>query len=170
MTHRHRATAGHLRTKHPFQLGYVTTDLDQAAAHYARELGAQDFDISERDLRPSSPRGQLALSVRFALGFVGDTMVELIEPLSGNIEFYSDLLPERGFGIALHHFGYLLDSSADWAEFRSGVDDAEVVFELHGDPSVIYLDTRPALGHYLEYLQFSPELEAAWIDRVPRNE
>ncbi|MFT4230258.1 MAG: VOC family protein [Microbacterium sp.] len=164
----HRRGAG-LVGVHPYQLGYVTTDLDEAIDGYARTLGGVDFSISDRTLRPRLRHVDSSLRVRFGLGFVGDVMVELIEPVSGETGFYADLLPPSGFGIALHHFGYLLDPRADWGAFRAAVDEERVAFELSGDPNVVYLDTRAELGHYVEYLHFTPDVRDAWLARIPRN-
>lgn len=164
----HRAE-GTLVSVHPYQLGYVTNDLDAAIDHYGRLLGGSDFVITERILDARMREGRMPLHMRFGLAYLGDITVELIEPLSDETGFYSSLLPTQGFGIALHHLGYLLEPDTDWESFRGAVEPERVAFELSGDPNVFYLDTRAELGHHVEYLQFSQELLEKWQERIPRN-
>ena len=42
---------------------------------------------------------------RFAMGARGGLIVELIEPLAGEVEFYRRFLPDDGsFAVRFHHF------------------------------------------------------------------
>lgn len=168
--HLHHAKRGSLITRQPLQLSYVTTDIEQAMAHYARELNATEFSVTDREMQATSAHADVTLQLRLAMGFVGDSMVELIQPLSGATDLYTRLLPEDKFGISFHHFGYVVDPAVEWDDFRANIDDGEIALEGRGDPSFVYLDTYQTLGHYLEYLHFSQERYLGWIERIPRND
>lgn len=163
-------TAALLGSRLPFQHGYVTSDIDRAVEHFGRELGITRFSVSERTLAPVSARtGPMIIRCRIAFAWLDGLMIEVIEPLSGDVGIYASALPESGFGLVLHHLAYLVDDSVDWAEFRRHVDPASLVFEASGAISYLYVDTRQTLGHYLEYLKFDPDQLAALRAQIPAN-
>jgi hypothetical protein len=158
-----------LASRNPFQLGYVTTDIEQAVDTYRNELGIGRFSVADRELHVESPTGPLTVHARIALAFVDDLMIEFIQPIGGDAQIYSDALPRKGFAMVLHHLGYLVDSARiEWPQFR-GLLDERVVFEKAGDPSHLYVDTRSTLGHYIEYIWLSSERMTELRSRVPQD-
>ena len=158
-----------LASRTPFQLGYVTTDIEQAVDAYRRQLGLGRFSVADRELHVQSPTGPLTVHARIALTFVDDLMIEFIQPVGGDAQIYSDPLPDQGYALVLHHLGYLVDSARiGWPQFRRLLDE-RVVFEKAGDPSHAYVDTRAAVGHYVEYIWLSAERMAALRERIPQH-
>lgn len=159
----------HLSSRTPFQHGYVTTDVDRAVERFQALLGISRFAVDDWTLTPVSPRGPMRIEARIAFAFVDDLMIEIIQPVAGDEGIYSAPLPETGFGLAFHHFGYALDAAADWSAFRSQVADGDVLFENRAATSYLYVDTHGELGHYLEYVQFDPERFARLREQIPSN-
>jgi hypothetical protein len=128
-----------------FQFGYVTTDLDASMTLYRDQFGVPDFYIL--------PAGT---SMRTAFAWVGDTMVELIQPGDDKYRpIYADALPRSG--IALHHLGYRVQDEARWSEMLAELEGFQIPTTRIQTPpdaglEVLYADARPQLGHYLEYI------------------
>lgn len=158
-----------LASRLPFQHGYVTTDLEQATERFSRHLGIERFAISEWTLTPDSPGGPMSIRARIGFAYVDELMIEVIQPLGGDEGIYAAALPEQGFGLAFHHFGYAVDGAVDWAAFRAQLADADVLFESRAATSYLYVDTRAALGHFLEYVQFGPERLERLREEIPAN-
>jgi hypothetical protein len=128
-----------------FQFGYVTTDLDTAMALYRDR-----FDVPEFYILPA------AIPTRTAFAWVGDTMVELIQPGDDKYRpIYIEALPKSG--IALHHLGYRVHDEHRWLEILAGLAAYEIpTTRLQIPPElgmeVLYADARAQLGHYVEYI------------------
>lgn len=172
MTIRHRRHETRLVTDHPFQLGYATTDLEQAIATFADELDAPDFLVRDpMKMEVSGPRGTRTAELQLAFAYIGDITVELIEPIVDDTAIYTQVLPDDGFGLALHHLGFLVAGGLDdWQDFRAGVSDDRLLFEgaVEDHTRYLYVDTSRTLGHHLEYIWWSLE-RMAWLEDVPRN-
>ena len=73
-----------------WQLGYVTTDLDQAIAVMGERFGLEHVQRLPSDgatfLSGETPVDWRA---KFAMGARGGLIVELIEPVAGEIDFYT---------------------------------------------------------------------------------
>lgn len=148
------------------QLGYVTPDLDRAIHHYHRH-GVANFLVF--DTRNTHPR--VRHHVKVALAWTGPVMVELIEPI-GRHELYAHALPVEGFGIQLHHTGYLVDDDAQFAEAVAWVESQRMPIASRGNTpgtlEVLFADARQTMGHHLEIIHLfekGHEMFAA----VPRN-
>ena len=93
---------------------------------------------------------------KLAFIWIDGLQYELIQPVSGLVDIYSDALPDDD-GLKFHHICTRVD---DWADFRARVDqqDLPVVLEGGGDLlKFLYLDARKLVGHYLEYVWMTPE-------------
>ena len=147
-----------------WQFGYVTTDLDRAVAFMSDRFGL--------DHCMKLPAGGATFLVgdepaewdaKFAMGARGGKIVELIEPVSGHVEFYSRLLPGDGsFAVRLHHIATFIDTGdEEWD--RVGRLLAESGLKI--DYTVLipnrvragYVDTTAELGHWLEICQLQRE-------------
>jgi len=100
------------------QIGIVVEDLDDGMERYGAVLGLTEWDVYRFEpptLTDTTLRGEPHdYSMKLALGFIGDTMMELIEPMEGE-SLYTEHLDAHGEG--LHHIACF------------AFDDAEAVVE-----------------------------------------
>lgn len=152
--------------KNFFQLGYATSDLDQAMTALRESHGIDKFKVM-RDA------GTKEMNTHIALAYVGDLMIELIEPCGGNDGFYRDLLPADEFAIRHHHMGYHVEDEAQWQGLQATIAKHNFTKVVSGDvPGLLrfaYIDNRKQIGHYLEYILTTPAGSAAFFGDVPRN-
>ncbi|KAA0239002.1 VOC family protein [bacterium] len=89
-----------------FQVAYVVRDLAAAEEWFQRVFGVRSF-FRLQDVTVGAGctfRGAPAdFAMNLALGYMGDTQIELIEPVRG-ISPYSEFLASRGPG--LHHIAF----------------------------------------------------------------
>jgi hypothetical protein len=93
------------------------------------------------------------------MGARGGLIVELIEPVGGEVEFYRRSLPANGAsGLGFHHLATYMPLGDDaW----DALGDALAAAGLRVDYTVLipdrvragYVDTTAELGHYLEVCQ-----------------
>ncbi|MDB5447327.1 MAG: hypothetical protein JWQ97_2644 [Phenylobacterium sp.] len=150
-----------------FQLGYVTSDLDQAIVLYGERFGVKQFlTFDSRAFNPDAER-----IVRVGLAWTGEVMIELIEPV-GEHPLYACALPQQGFGIQLHHLGYLVRDQAQWEAALAALSDPATPIVVRSDPSDMleyaYADARGLVGHHVEIVWLKPTGEA-FFESVPRN-
>jgi Glyoxalase/Bleomycin resistance protein/Dioxygenase superfamily len=144
-----------------FQLGYVTRNLDSAIAEFRRRFGPAEFQIIEGT--PQHPHTR-----RIGLAWIGETMTELIEPNPDVPSLYVGALPPAANGeIRFHHIGCLIDDYPDTLR-RLRAEGYETPLTLsYGEVlDCVYADTRPQLGHYLEYIRLGEE-GRKWFASVP---
>ncbi len=147
-----------------WQFGYVTTDLDRAVEFMSERFGL------EHCLK--LPAGGATFLVgdepadwdaKFAMGARGGTIVELIEPVAGHIDFYTRVLPSDGsFAVRLHHIATFVEPGDDeWARLgallaASGLKVDYTVL-IPNRVRAGYVDTTAELGHWLEICQLQRE-------------
>lgn len=150
-----------------YQLGYVTRDLDRALAFLGEKFGAEHFVTRTPELLVSVGGEQRPLTMRVGMTNIGDKQLEVIEPVSGAVEIYTDGIDFDRSLICFHHVGIDVGgAAADWAglekEVRRSGENFALSFaaDARGEPLVryAYVDTRPDVGHYTEYLWFAPSL------------
>jgi glyoxalase/bleomycin resistance protein/dioxygenase superfamily protein len=147
-----------------WQFGYVTTDLDRAT-----ELMADRFGLTDCRRLPSDTATFLAgdqavpWEVKVAMGARGGLIVELIEPVAGEIDFYTDVLPEGGeFAVRLHHVAtYTATGDDEWARIEALLANSNLKVDytvlIPGRVRAGYVDIRAELGHWLEICQLQRE-------------
>lgn len=147
-----------------WQFGYVTTDLERATAFMADRFGLQDcrhlpsdtatFLVGENPAR---------WEVKVAMGARGGLIVELIEPVAGEIDFYTSVLPPNGsFAVRLHHIATFVDNREDeWERLKTLLSASGLKLDYTVlIPSRVragYVDTTAELGHWLEVCQLQAE-------------
>jgi hypothetical protein len=158
-----------------WQVGYVCTDLDRAMefmrAHYGLE---HCVEVPTDTATVIDAAGEeVPWETRIAMGARGGLIIELIEPVSGEVEFYRRFLPpDASFGVRVHHIATQVPVGDDEWE-RIGVLLAQS--GLRFDHTVLipdrvragYVDTSDQLGHLLEVCQLQPadiELFSGLID------
>jgi len=143
-----------------WQLGYVTTDLDRAVDqlgerhgldHVVRLPGA-GAEFFEGDQR-------VPFDAKFAMAARGGLIIELIEPVSGEVGFYRDSLPSDGsFAVSLHHLAMFIPTGEEeWERLLGVLASAglrvDYTFLIPGRVRAGYIDTRAELGHFIEVCQ-----------------
>lgn len=140
------------------QVAIVVEDLEEAISTYWRLFGIGPWDIytyGKPLVRSMTYHGEPAdYEMRLALSYMGDTRIELIEPLEGHT-VYADFVEAHGYGV--HHFGFLVDdmeealAQAEAAGIEMIMDGAG--FGLEGDGHYAYLDTESVIGFTVELIE-----------------
>jgi catechol 2,3-dioxygenase-like lactoylglutathione lyase family enzyme len=140
------------------QVAIIVKDIDQAVEAYSRLFGIGPWHIytyGKPLVETMSYHGEPAeYKMRIALSYLGDTRIELIQPLEGN-NVYDDFIEEHGYGV--HHFGVLVEDMeaalalAAEAGLEMTMDGAG--FGLEGDGHYAYLDTEDQIGVTLELIE-----------------
>lgn len=162
------------------QMSYATRDLDAAVAHAQAELGISGLVRSEAEIEVLSYGKRCRLSVKSAIANMGEPgkvrQFEIIEPVAGATQIYSDALDLSGPILNFHHVGVAVPGPyAAWEALLDDVqasgDDFAFLFPAEPSPEsglcFCYVDTRRRIGHYTEYLWADPSLKgiaaAPWL-------
>ncbi len=149
-----------------FQMSYITRDLDAAMAHAKAAMGIAHFDTTDAEVEVLSFGKLRPLKIRAASANIGRNQFEIIQPVSGAIEVYTDEVDLSGHILNFHHIAIAVRGGiAQWrellAEVRASGDEFAYLFPAEpGDDDKLcfaYVDTRRRLGHYTEYL---------WVDET----
>ncbi|MFW6003455.1 MAG: VOC family protein [Halanaeroarchaeum sp.] len=129
------------------QIGIVVRDLDAGMERYAAVLGLTDWEVHRFEpptLTDTTVYGEAQeYSMALALGFLGETMIELIEPLTGE-SLYTEHLAEHGEG--LHHVAcFAFDDPWAVVEEFEAVGMPVIQSGDYGGTPYWYFDTREAL-------------------------
>lgn len=148
-----------------FQVGYVSNDLERAQETLGEHFGIERYhQMLDLELDENS-------KISIATAYVGATMIEIIMPHGHGENLYSEHLPPTGdFALRHHHFGHLYANEAEWRHMRSLIQRHPIAFHSHleGLIEAIYIDTRPILGHYLEYIHATPA-GLDFLNQAPQN-
>lgn len=145
------------------QHAWFVTDLEEAAHRWHRTVGAGPFFITrnhygERHNYRGTPFDS---PLSYAFGYHGDTHVQFIQQDDSAPSIYRDMYGpgEEGF----HHIAMLVPD--DEVEAESACFEAAgfpVASSLWALANVVYIDTRPALGCFLEMHGDTPEIRAVF--------
>ncbi|MEJ5977470.1 VOC family protein [Novosphingobium sp. PS1R-30] len=147
-----------------FQMSYITRDLDAAMDHCREHLGITEFHTTDAEMELMSFGQMRPLKVRAAMANVGRNQFEIIQPVAGAIEIYTDEVDLDAHILNYHHIAIAVRGGIDnWlallAEVRASGDEFAYLFPAEPGPDdklcFCYVDTRKRLGHYTEYL---------WVD------
>jgi hypothetical protein len=150
-----------------WQIAYVTSDLDQGMEALRERFGVEHCvevpTAGATFLRGDEPA---EWDARVAMGARGGLIVELIEPVAGEVDFYRRFLPEDGSpALRLHHLASFIEVGDEaWRSLtellaRSGLKVDYTVL-IPDRVRAGYVDTTAELGHFLEVCQ----LQAADIE------
>lgn len=140
------------------QVAIIVEDLERAAENYWQLFGIGDWHFYTYGAglcQEMSYHGDPAeYRMRLALGYLGPTRIELIQPLEGDT-VYRDFVEKHGYGV--HHFGVLVE---DMEEALAQAEAAGLVmtmdgagFGRDGDGHYAYLATEKALGVTIELIE-----------------
>lgn len=164
------------------QMSYVTRDMDLAVAHAETELGITGIVRSQADIEVMSYGQKRQLAVKSAIANIGEAgairQFEIIQPVSGAIEVYTDDIDLSAHILAFHHIGVAVPGPyCEWEALLETLAESgdELAFLFPAEPtadaklSFCYVDTRKRLGHFTEYLWVSPDLAglpvAPWLQK-----
>jgi catechol 2,3-dioxygenase-like lactoylglutathione lyase family enzyme len=109
------------------QVAFVVEDLDDGMSRFHQMMGIEPWKVYEYEppeMEQMTYHGEeVEFSARVGLSYAGDTMFELIEPVSGP-NIYDDHLDKHGEG--LHHIGYFSWSEEEVYEIVEAVEDAGI--------------------------------------------
>jgi hypothetical protein len=153
-----------------YQVAYVTSDFDRALAQFGVTHRVGSF-MELRGMHYATGPGREAIC-DVALAYVGATEIEVIHPISGDVQVYRDYLPRDGtFAVRFHHLSRLFETKEELeqelAGFRLQGRAVPVDGSAPGTARYFYADFRPELGHYVEGIYFEPEARA-WLASIPR--
>jgi hypothetical protein len=154
--------------KNVFQIAYVTNDLRRAVSVLQSEEGVAQLAIFD-DFTLDVEGGRTAV-INVALGYVGETQLEIIEPVSGEVDLYRTWLPEE-FALRHHHFCHRLDSVEELEALQATYEQGGYAIPLSaslGETRLFYADTTAVLDHYQEYAWIDSEAEQ-FMATLPRN-
>lgn len=133
------------------QVAHVVKDLEKTIERYNNMLDVGPWDVytfAPPNLRESMYRGKPSdHTYLLALAWVGDTQLELMQPLTGR-SCYDEFLETKGEG--LHHIKELVeDCQAEIARYAAkGIQ--VIQSGKFDDDEFYYFDTEPTLGIVLE--------------------
>ena len=141
-----------------WQVAYVTSDLDRGV-----ELLRDRFGIDHCTEVPTAGATFLKgdepaeWDVRVAMGARGGVIVEVIEPVAGEVDFYRQFLPADE-GLGLHHLASVVPLGDDtWAALGDLLAKQGKSFDytvlIPDRVRAGYVDTTAELGHFLEICQ-----------------
>lgn len=149
-----------------FQMSYITRDLDAAMEHCKATLGIEEFSTTDAEVEVLSFGKLRPLKIRAAMANIGRHQFEIIQPVSGATEIYTDEVDLSGHILNYHHIAIAVRGGFDsWLELldevRASGDEFAYLFPVEPTPDdklcFCYVDTRKRLGHYTEYL---------WVDEA----
>lgn len=152
-----------------FQLGYVCNDFERGMAVMKAETGIRDFLVVEHIVIHEVSGAPITMTV--AMAYLGDTMIELIEPEAGRIDFYTNILKPDGFDLRFHHLGVLQDSLEDYERTLASTVAAgndHVLDGVFGNGSRFSYVRSDGLNHHLEYVWLN-QADQGFFNEVPRQ-
>jgi len=144
-----------------WQIAYVTRDLDAGMELLRDRWGVESTEVPTAGATFLVGDEPAEWDVRISMGARGSVILELIEPVGGEVDFYRRFLPPNGPGLGFHHMATFVPvGDESWSSVLDLLDGAG----LRVDYTVLipdrvragYVDTTGMLGHYLEICQLQP--------------
>jgi hypothetical protein len=146
------------------QICYATFDLRLAAERWARMAGAGPFFLVDlpADLEKVYRGKPAEDTFQAAIGFMGTTCIELMQPTNEAPSIIREILDARGEGAVQHVYPNIrpLDIGqydAVCAHYRTNGLEEALSFRLPGMGRNAFFDATQSLGCFLEVLEFDKE-------------
>jgi hypothetical protein len=143
-----------------WQVCYVTPDLDRGRNELRERLGIENStEVPTEGASFMKDGEKLQWDVRVAMGARGGLIVELIEPVAGEVEFYRRALPADGDSVlGFHHLAMLVPLGDEaWDALGRLLEEhglgVEYTILIPDRARLAYVDTRALLGHWIELCQ-----------------
>lgn len=143
-------------TGHHYQNGYITRNIEKAIATFREHADTNEIIAYEVPFELTTPQGRGTAVTKLAFVWVDDLQYELIEPVSGLIDVYTEQLPDDD-SLRFHHSCMRVP---EWDDFRARVDKKGYKIAIEGGSDLLkflYIDARADIGHYLEYVWMTDE-------------
>jgi hypothetical protein len=143
-----------------WQVCYVTPDLDEGMALLRDRYGIESTEVPTEGATFLAGEQPAPWDVRVSMGARRGPIVELIEPVAGEVDFYRRAL--RGDGeLGFHHVAtYVPLGDESWSAIGDLLAEEGLGFEytvlIPDRVRAGYVDTTKQLGHYLEVCQLQP--------------
>lgn len=142
-----------------WQLCYVTPKLERGMEELRDVLGVENsIEVPVEGSTFMKGDEVLEWEPRVAMGARGGLIIELIEPVAGEVEFYRRFLPRDGGVLGMHHLAMLVPLGDEaWADVQALLGEHGLAFEytieIPDRARLAYVDTTAMLGHYIELCQ-----------------
>lgn len=153
------------------QIAFVVKDLTAAERFFTEKLGVPRFfrfnDVQVHEAQFRGGPGDFHMHI--ALGYAGDSQIELIEHISGR-SIYKEFLDRRGEG--LQHLGFIVpDHDKVIADFATNGFPVIQSGRIGNNPGVrfAYFDTEAAIGAVMESIVLDDDTRSLF-DRIKRGE
>ncbi|WP_196510425.1 VOC family protein [Nostoc sp. NZL] len=161
-----------------YKIGIITHDLDKTVRNYVERLGIAPwkvYNLQSPRLSETKIHGKnVNLSVRIAVTYVGNTLLEIVQPLDG-ISIYHDLLDKHGEGV--HYIG-VASEKLNFSELIKHFNKLGYSIAMEGKLEnayhFAYLDTKSVAKMMIEVIsipvnQISVALENLQPDEIYPN-
>ena len=140
-----------------WQVCYVTPDLDQGMAELRDRYGIESTEVPTEGATFLVGEEPAPWDVRVSMGARRGPIVELIEPVAGEVDFYRRALRDDG-ELGFHHVAtYVPLGDETWNSIGDLLAEDGLRFEytvlIPDRVRAGYVDTSAQLGHYLEVCQ-----------------
>ena len=155
-----------------WQVCYVTRDLDAGMAELRDRYGIESTEVPTDGATFLVGDEPAEWDVRVSMGARRGPIVELIEPVGGEVDFYRRALRDDG-ELGFHHVAtYVPLGDETW----DSIGDLLAAEGLRFEYTVLipdrvragYVDTTGQLGHYLEVCQLQPA-DTEFFDSLIRD-
>jgi hypothetical protein len=143
-----------------WQVAYVTRDLDEGMALLRDRFGVESTEVPTAGGTFYAGDTPVEWDVRIAMGARGGLILEVIEPIGGEVDFYRRFLPDDG-GLGFHHLAaHVPVGDEAWRSIEGLLAELGLAVEytlvIPDRVRAGYVDTTAMLGHYLEICQLQP--------------
>jgi hypothetical protein len=140
-----------------WQVCYVTRDLDEGMALLRDRYGIESTEVPTEGATFLAGDEPAPWDVRVSMGARRGPIVELIEPVAGEVDFYRRALRDDG-ELGFHHVAtYVPLGDETWNSIGDLLAEEGLRFEytvlIPDRVRAGYVDTTAQLGHYLEVCQ-----------------
>src|SRR3954449_4683929 len=114
-----------------WQVCYVTPDLDRGMKELRDVLGVENAtEVPVEGATFMKGENALDWEPRVAMGARGGMIIELIQPVSGEVEFYRRELPREGGALGFHHLAMLVPLGDEaWGSVERLLREHDLSFE-----------------------------------------
>lgn len=159
-----------------FELGYVTNDIEHTVNRFRQTHGFTGFAINQGTTSYQSAQGEIVVGTHIALGYVDQTLVEIIQPDDWSApNIYTDFfnLPPLSRPFArFHHLGFDVGDEQAFEQARAVLINnaqAPIIGEMSGGGiRCLYQDDRETSGHLNAYMTMSDDVRG-YMKSLPRN-
>lgn len=145
------------------QFCYVVHDIDATVAKWIKDFGAGPFyKMDDRALRQRMYRGQPARDEFVAaIGFLGSTILEFVQPLNAEPSIFREILDTRGE--VVHHIAPHVrthtpqEYAAVCARYTAAGFKPAAELIVPGFGRNVFFDAVAKYGYFIEVLEVPPE-------------